>query len=273
MVRTTFRLSAVWIASVLLLVAPLATLRADSQQVKDIRENPLLEEVTPTQEAETQGWQSIYQAYGSVYHHSYALASRWLMYALKEGAGDQLLKSRYDISYLAKGLTRVAAERHEVAVPESSCDAQVLQGLMQEIVGGGVFINAEAVDTLKRVALNNPTYLSLRYLQAKIRAMEFEMSGDPWLTPPDVAQTGGKSKPYFKMENGQVSTEHGQTQGDVDTIDASVRPFIFSYRKTGADLMTGRTRQAFLGSIRPTGDSLPGYSPSYAVMRVQEEDS
>ena len=81
----------------LLLMAPLLTLRADSQQLKDIRENPLVEEVTPTPETETQGWQSIYQAYGSVYHHGYALASRWLMYALKEGAGDQVLKSRYDI--------------------------------------------------------------------------------------------------------------------------------------------------------------------------------
>ena len=73
---------------------------------------------------------------------------------------------------------------------------------MQEIVGGGVFINAGAIDTLKRVALNNPTYPSLRYLQTKIRDMEFEKSGDPWLTPPDVAQTGGKSNhiPKWRME-------------------------------------------------------------------------
>jgi len=36
-------------------MAPLLTLRADSQQLKDIRENPLVEEVTPAPETETLG--------------------------------------------------------------------------------------------------------------------------------------------------------------------------------------------------------------------------
>ena len=193
-VRPTLQLAAVWIASVLLLMAPLLTLRADGQELKDIRDNPLIEEVGSTPDTETHWWQSIYQAYSCVYHHSYALASRWLMYALKEGAGDQVLKSRYDISYLSKGLSSVAAKRHEAAVLESSCDALVLQGLMQSIVGS----EAESVDTLNRVALNNPTYPSLKYLKTKIRAMEFDMSGNPWLTPPDVEQTGGKSNHVSK---------------------------------------------------------------------------
>ncbi|HEY9773116.1 MAG TPA: matrixin family metalloprotease [Planktothrix sp.] len=170
------------------------TLRADGQELKDIRENPLVEEIGSTPETETKGWQSIYSAYSCVFHHSYALASRWLVYALKEGAGDQILKSRHDIAYLAEGLSSVAAKRHEAPVQESSCDAQVLQGLMQSIVGS----EAEAVDTLKRAAINNPTYQSLQFLKTKMRSMEFNMSGETWLTPPDVTQTGGKKNHFSK---------------------------------------------------------------------------
>jgi tetratricopeptide (TPR) repeat protein len=192
--RPTLRLAAIWIASVLLLSVPMLALRADSQELDDIRNNPLVKEVSSTPETEMRGWQSIYSAYSCVFHHSYALASRWLMNALKEGAGDQILKSRYDISYLSGGLSSIAAKRHEAAAPESSCDAQVLQGLMQSIVGS----EAESVDTLKRAAINNPTYPSLQYLKTKIRAMEFNMSCNPWLTPPDVAQMGGKSNHFSK---------------------------------------------------------------------------
>jgi hypothetical protein len=66
-VRTTLRLAAVWLASVLLLAAAVPTVRADSQELKDIRENPLVEEVSSTPETETRGWQSIYGAYSCVY--------------------------------------------------------------------------------------------------------------------------------------------------------------------------------------------------------------
>ena len=37
--------------------------------------------------------------------------------------------------------------------------------------------------------------------------------------------------------------------------------------------MAGRSRQAIFRSIRPAGNSLPGYTASYAVVRVQDEDS
>jgi RNA ligase len=59
----------------------------------------------------------------------------------------------------------------------------------------------------------------------------------------------------------------------LDSIDAELRPFIFAYRKSGGDLLAGKSRHTLYRSIRPTGNSLAGYTPSYAVQRVQEEDS
>src|SRR5277367_1545816 len=148
-----------------------------------------MEEVVSASDRETLGWQSLYSAYDCVNHHSYAQASRWLMYGLKQGAGSQELRASTDLAYLSNGLSTVAAKRREAPVLESSCDAQVLQSLIQCVVGD----KSEAVDTLKKVVLNNPTCPSLKYIETKIRDMEFEMSGDPWLIPTDVAQTGGKS--------------------------------------------------------------------------------
>lgn len=49
-----------------------------------------------------------------------------------------------------------------------------------------------------------------------------------------------------------------------------VRRFIFPLRKFGS-LLNGRTREALFRSIRPTGNRLEGYTPSYAMNRVTEE--
>lgn len=51
----------------------------------------------------------------------------------------------------------------------------------------------------------------------------------------------------------------------------NVRKFIFPYRKNGGDLMTGKVREGIFRAIRPTGNVLPGYTPSYAMNRVVEE--
>jgi tetratricopeptide (TPR) repeat protein len=151
-------------------------------------------EVIPDEGHEAVGWQSLYSAYSCVYHHSYAQATRWLMDALRQGAGPLFLKGRSDLAYLSKRLSTIAAQRHEADVPESSCDAQVLQGLMDNLGGNG----QDAIDLLKRVALNNPAYPSLPYLKTKIRAMEFQKSGGPYLIPPDVLQTGGNSNHFSR---------------------------------------------------------------------------
>jgi RNA ligase len=57
------------------------------------------------------------------------------------------------------------------------------------------------------------------------------------------------------------------------TLDRELRPFIFSWRKQGGDLLSGRSRDVVFRTIRPTGNVLPGYVPSYAMGRVLDEAS
>jgi RNA ligase len=55
----------------------------------------------------------------------------------------------------------------------------------------------------------------------------------------------------------------------LNSLPADARPYVFSYRKLGA--VTGKAREAILRSLRPTGNVLPGYTPSYALGRVLDE--
>jgi RNA ligase len=55
------------------------------------------------------------------------------------------------------------------------------------------------------------------------------------------------------------------------TIDPELRPYIFSFRKRPESLLEGRTRQTLFRSIRPTGNVLPGYVPSFAMHRLMDE--
>lgn len=55
------------------------------------------------------------------------------------------------------------------------------------------------------------------------------------------------------------------------TLDEDIRGFIFAYRKSGGNLMSGRSLTGLLRVVRPTGNVLPGYVPSYAMNRLQEE--
>lgn len=57
----------------------------------------------------------------------------------------------------------------------------------------------------------------------------------------------------------------------LDSFPSNVRRFIFPYRKSGGDLLTGRTRDLVFRAIRPDGNLLPGYSPSTAMNRVMSE--
>jgi RNA ligase len=54
---------------------------------------------------------------------------------------------------------------------------------------------------------------------------------------------------------------------------AEVRPLIFPYRKQGGDLLSRRSRQMVFRMIRPTGNELAGYVPSYAIKRALDESS
>jgi RNA ligase len=53
------------------------------------------------------------------------------------------------------------------------------------------------------------------------------------------------------------------------TVPEDVRPYLFGFRKSGA--VVGKARDSLMRSIRPTGNVLAGYVPSYAMGRVLED--
>ncbi|WP_245449663.1 T4 RnlA family RNA ligase [Rhizobium leguminosarum] len=55
----------------------------------------------------------------------------------------------------------------------------------------------------------------------------------------------------------------------LNSLPADVGPYVFGLRKAGA--IVGKSRDALMRSIRPTGNVLPGYQPSYAMGRVIDE--
>jgi RNA ligase len=55
----------------------------------------------------------------------------------------------------------------------------------------------------------------------------------------------------------------------LNSLPADVRPYLFGFRKSGA--IVGRYREGLMRSIRPTGNVLVGYAPSYAMGRVLED--
>jgi RNA ligase len=55
----------------------------------------------------------------------------------------------------------------------------------------------------------------------------------------------------------------------LNTLPADVRPYLFGVRKSGS--ITGKVRESLMRSIRPTGNTLAGYAPSYAMGRVLDD--
>lgn len=56
-------------------------------------------------------------------------------------------------------------------------------------------------------------------------------------------------------------------------LPEDLRPFIFSYRKYGAELAQNpKTRNGLFETFRPTRNVLPGYTPSSSVVRVQDDN-
>lgn len=197
MTKALSRNAAVLLASVLVSASVSPDALADGDSFVDRRSSPFMEEVAATQESEAAGWQSLYAAYACVCHHKWRMTSDWLREALREGGATQMLQSRGDLAYLCNGLSGVAAKQNQAAVPETSVNAQVLQALITSKVGE----TEEAIDALKRVIVNNPTYPALKFLKEKLREMEFERSNHPWMTPPDVAQIGGRSNRFSKWRS------------------------------------------------------------------------
>jgi RNA ligase len=58
----------------------------------------------------------------------------------------------------------------------------------------------------------------------------------------------------------------------LNSLDPEVRALIFPWRKAGGKL-DDRANAGLLRMIRPTGNVLPGYVPSYAMNRIAEEMS
>ena len=54
------------------------------------------------------------------------------------------------------------------------------------------------------------------------------------------------------------------------TLPADARPYLFGYRKSNGRI-EGKARASLLRQIRPTGNDLPGYVPSYAMGHVLDE--
>ena len=55
----------------------------------------------------------------------------------------------------------------------------------------------------------------------------------------------------------------------LNSLPADARPYLFAFRKAGT--ITGKSRDNLMRSIRPTGNVLAGYVPSYAMGRVLED--
>ena len=52
-------------------------------------------------------------------------------------------------------------------------------------------------------------------------------------------------------------------------MPAEVRPYLFAHRKSGA--IVDKARDGLMRSIRPSGNVLPGYRPSFAMNRIIED--
>jgi RNA ligase len=55
----------------------------------------------------------------------------------------------------------------------------------------------------------------------------------------------------------------------LNSLPADARPYLFGFRKSGG--IVGKGRDSLMRSIRPTGNDLPGYVPSYAMGRLLDD--
>lgn len=79
-----------------------------------------------------------------------------------------------------------------------------------------------------------------------------------------LARVRAAAEPVAALSDKDVGLQLNQFPEDV-------RGFIFPWRKNSGDLLNGRSRQPLFRAIRPTGNNLPGYTPSYAINRVIDE--
>ncbi|MBP9089616.1 2'-5' RNA ligase [bacterium] len=83
----------------------------------------------------------------------------------------------------------------------------------------------------------------------------------------NLAQLINRVTAFARSIDGLSDKELGLRLGD---IESDVRPFIFSYRKEGAQFPGARAKESLLRVIRPTGNSLHGYTPCSALNLLQD---
>ncbi len=148
-----------------------------------------MEETFSTPEVEQTAAKYMYGAYASIYHAKYSQAEQWIRMGQYKAAAE-VLRSREDANYLLTLLNAEATRQKHAQVLKTSCEFQILNAVMQS--------QEVELEMLKRVALNNPSYASMAALKSRIKAIELELSIDPWEVPPDVVQSGGKKNDLTK---------------------------------------------------------------------------
>lgn len=198
-------------------------------QFKAVPVNPVfMEETVSTPEIENDAAKSLYGAYSSVYHQHYAQADKWIKYGQYKTPGE-IYRAREDGDYLLSTLNIQAKKRNFAAVQASSFEFQILKALIQENIGD----KEEALEMLRRVALNFPNNAAITALKLRIKALEYEQSLDPWDTPPDVVRSGGRKNEFSKWRfdkfplkvyipaDAESSKVKGYNTGDSQMVRAS----------------------------------------------------
>ncbi len=234
-------------------VLPLLPAHADDQ-FKAVPVNPVfMEETVSTPEIENDAAKSLYGAYSSIYYQRYAQADKWIRYGQYKAPGE-VYRALLDGDYLLTVLNSEAAKRKFAAVQASSFEFQILKALMQEDLGD----KQEALEMLKRVAINFPQHAAITALKVRIKALEYEQSLDPWDTPPDVVRSGGRKNEFSKWRfdkfplkvyiptDSESSNVKGYKDGDSQMVKASFDlwqrlnggkiKFVYVPKKTNADI-------------------------------------
>ncbi len=87
-----------------------------------------------------------------------------------------------------------------------------------------------------------------------------------WLLPASIAATEARVAEVAAWIAHLSDKESGLS---LNSLPADARPYLFGFRKSGA--ITGKSRESLMRSIRPTGNVLAGYVPSYAMGRVLQD--
>lgn len=190
-----FQVAAFWLAGISSMTIFSSNGHAENNVFTGQNDEVFMEETVTTPAVEEAGKDALYGAYSSVYHHLFPLADRWIIYGRQKAPGEVLI-ARDDASFLLNALNTVAAKRKHAPVSASSCEFMVLRALLKYRFGS----RDEALEMLKRVALNYPTDPSIQFVKTKIKTTEIEASDSPLTVPPDVMQSGGQRNGFAKWK-------------------------------------------------------------------------